>query len=66
MRSKVLWVRVGDNPPLAPPPPRRGIQETGVRRNGNYRGGRKKSCPKIVLPLFALNTNMHELFIPKS
>ncbi|NET79033.1 hypothetical protein [Okeania sp. SIO1F9] len=40
--------------------------KTGVRRNGNYRGGRKKSCPKIVLPLFALNTNMHELFIPKS
>ncbi|WP_124143270.1 hypothetical protein [Okeania hirsuta] len=39
MRSKVLWVRVGDR-----------RQETGDRRNGNERGGRSKNCPKIVLP----------------
>ncbi|NET75586.1 MULTISPECIES: hypothetical protein [Okeania] len=32
-------------------------QESGVRINGNYRGGRKKSCPLIFLPLSALNTN---------
>ncbi|MGK7921057.1 MAG: hypothetical protein AB4080_13725 [Trichodesmium sp.] len=37
--EKVLWVRVGVR-----------SQESGVRRTGNYRGGRKKNSPLIFLP----------------
>ncbi|NEN91686.1 MAG: hypothetical protein F6K48_23385 [Okeania sp. SIO3H1] len=40
MRSKVLWLRVGDNPPLTPP--RRGRQETGEM--AWERGGRSNNC----------------------
>ncbi|NET29853.1 hypothetical protein [Okeania sp. SIO1I7] len=51
-------VGVGDNPPLAPPPPRRGRQETGDRRNGNYRGGSRKNCMSdfsvIIIPKYWL------------
>ncbi|NET79661.1 MULTISPECIES: hypothetical protein [Okeania] len=57
MRSKVLWVRVGDNPPLTPP--RRGRQEKWVGRNGSgemgrEQGGRSNNCQfGIFLPNYA-------------
>ncbi|NEP86415.1 MAG: hypothetical protein F6K18_06015 [Okeania sp. SIO2C2] len=38
----------GDNPPLAPPPPRRGRQ-----KKWELRGGRSKNCPLIFLPNYA-------------
>ncbi|WP_287517960.1 hypothetical protein [Okeania sp. SIO2C2] len=42
-------VRVGVNPPLAPPPPRSGSQEDRVRRNGSYRGCSRKNSLLIFL-----------------
>ncbi|NES68640.1 MAG: hypothetical protein F6K24_27130 [Okeania sp. SIO2D1] len=59
MRFTSLLVGVGDNPPLAPPPPRRG--KTGDNpplappppRRGEMaweRGGSRKNSPSIFLP----------------
>ncbi|NEP91283.1 MAG: hypothetical protein F6K18_33265 [Okeania sp. SIO2C2] len=46
MRSKVLWVRVGDRRQPTPSPSQEG-------RKGNERGGSSKNCPLIFLPNYA-------------
>ncbi|NEP71633.1 MULTISPECIES: hypothetical protein [Okeania] len=51
---KSLLVGVGDNPPLAPPPPRRGIQETGVRTQVE-RGIIEEVGRKVIPRLFCHN-----------